>query len=475
MAPPLPVEELNVLDPRAARAVRGKAHSLEDESCRSPPAPLDVCTKRLAVRPGGVYTRYGMEHPLRRPAFRHLAAAYTVNELGNWLGDVALAVVVFDHTGSALAVAALFLSHRVVGALAAPALVSRLEPLGARPALRRVYVAEALVFAALAPLAATTAMLPLIALAALDGALALAGRALVRAATAALAGDLGQLRRANAVLNMGMTGAAALGPAAAGLLVAGLDASAALLVDAASFLLVAAVLPGNLRLPGSSQATRWRVRLAEVVAYVRRDPTVRGLLGVQAVALVFFTAVIPVEVVFAKATLDAGDAGYGLLLTVWGVGMVGGGALFAALPRIGLHRLLAWGTLAIGVAYAATAAAPSLAMACVAAVLGGVGNGVQWIALVSAVQQAAASAFQARTMAVLESVAAAMPALGFALGGAVATLASPRATYAAAAVGAVASAAAFAGLARARGRQARARGPRQGRVTASADSGVPAR
>ena len=391
-----------------------------------------------------------MEHPLRIPAFRRLAAAYTINELGNWLGDVALAIVVFDRTGSALATAALFLSSRVVGAVAAPALVSRLEVMGARSALRRVYAAEALVFAVLAPLAATGAPAPLIGLAAVDGALALAGRALVRAATAGLAAQPQQLRRANAVLNLGMTGSAALGPAAAGLLVAGFGAPAALLVNAASFLSVALLLPGNLRLPAPSREGSWRARLADAAAYIRREPTLRGLLCVQAVALVFLTAVLPVEVVFAKATLGAGDAGYGILLMAWGAGMLGGGVLFAALPRVHLPHLLAWGTLAIGAAYAATAAAPSLGLACAAAALGGVGNGVQWIALVSAVQQAVAGAYQARVMAALESVAAATPALGFALGGVVATLASPRATYALAALGAVASAAAFAGLARAR-------------------------
>jgi MFS family permease len=391
-----------------------------------------------------------MEHPLRTSAFRRLAAAYTVNELGNWLGDVALAIVVFDRTGSALATASLFLSSRVVGALAAPALVSRLEVMGARRALRRVYAAEALVFAVLAPLAATGSPAPLIALAAVDGALALAGRALVRAATAELAGEPAQLRRANATLNLGMTGSAALGPAAAGLLVMGLGAPAALLLDAASFLVVAAVFPRGLRLPAARATGGWRARLADAASYVRREPALRGLLAVQALALVFFTAVLPVEVVFAKATLGAGDAGYGILLTAWGAGMVGGGALFAAVPRVRLGRLLAWGTLAIGVAYGATAAAPSLAIACGAAALGGLGNGVQWIALVSAVQQATAGEYQARTMAALESVAAAAPALGFALGGVIATLASPRATYAVAALGALTAAAAFAGLARTR-------------------------
>ena len=34
-----------------------------------------------------------------------LAAAYLVNELGNWLGEIALAILVFDQTGSPVATA----------------------------------------------------------------------------------------------------------------------------------------------------------------------------------------------------------------------------------------------------------------------------------------------------------------------------------------------------------------------------------
>ena len=54
----------------------------------------------------------------------------------------------------------------------------------------------------------------------------------------------------------------------------------------------------------------------------------------------FFALVIPIEVVFAKETLGAGDAGYGALLASWGAGMVVGGAAFALLRRIPLRVLL---------------------------------------------------------------------------------------------------------------------------------------
>ena len=37
---------------------------------------------------------------LRLPGFGRIAGAYLVNELGNWLGEIALAIVVFDMTES---------------------------------------------------------------------------------------------------------------------------------------------------------------------------------------------------------------------------------------------------------------------------------------------------------------------------------------------------------------------------------------
>ena len=56
--------------------------------------------------------------PLRIAGFGRLAAASLVNELGNWLGEIALAVVVFDQTGSPVATAALFVAMQFVPALA---------------------------------------------------------------------------------------------------------------------------------------------------------------------------------------------------------------------------------------------------------------------------------------------------------------------------------------------------------------------
>ena len=84
---------------------------------------------------------------MRRPEFRRLTLSYTLNELGDWLGIIALAVLVFDRTDSALATTALFLGTRFVPALATPACVARVDRTPPRVSLGAIYCAEAAAFA----------------------------------------------------------------------------------------------------------------------------------------------------------------------------------------------------------------------------------------------------------------------------------------------------------------------------------------
>jgi predicted MFS family arabinose efflux permease len=158
---------------------------------------------------------------------------------------------------------------------------------------------------------------------------------------------------------------------------------------------------------------------------------------------VFFESAAPIEVAYAKATLHAGDRGFGLLVTVWGVGVVLGGIVFARSPARPLGTLLSAGTFAVGLAYIGFAAAPSLVLACAAALVGGVGNGVQWAPLVSAVQLLTPQALQGRVMGALESIGALCPAVGLSLGGALVALSSPRTAFLIVGVGAALTTVAF--------------------------------
>jgi len=374
--------------------------------------------------------------PLRCRAFRHVAAAYSINELGNWVGDVALAILVFGRTGSALATAGLFVALRFVPALIAPLVATRLQVLDAQCVLVGIYVVEGLIFAMIGWIASHFSLPALLVLAAVDGVLAIAGSALTRSATSALLLPAGALRQGNAILNFGFAAGGAVGPALAGVLVASVGPGSALVVDAGSFVAVALILAtaGGLPLeprPAGGSLSRLRAGLSEATS----RPGVRRLLAAQALALVFFAAVVPIEVAYAQATLHAGELGYGVLLAAWGVGMVIGGIAFAGAPRMPLLVVLAVSTALIGAGYGGLALAPSLAVAVVFSAIGGVGNGAQSISVVTAVQHAVSTVAQSAVMALLGSINQLMPALGFMLGGVLAALASPRATYAVAAVG----------------------------------------
>jgi MFS family permease len=380
-----------------------------------------------------------LTEPLRRPLFRRLATSYAVNELGDWMGIIALSVLVFDRTGSALATAALFLGTRFLPALFAPILVAHAERPPPRFALPVIYCGEAAVFGVLALLAGHFSLAAVVALAAVDGALALAGRALTRAVVAAALEPTGELRAGNALLNIAFTGGAAIGPALAGLVVAGFGVQSALLLDAVSFYLVAWILFTAGSMPQADpEEGRMRDRVRAGIAYIRGETVLARILFAQGIAFVFFAAVLPVEVVYVKESLGSDDTGYGLMLASWGVGMVFGSLIFARIRETSLAGQLFFSTLAIGVGYLGLAVAPTLAFACAASVVGGAGNGVQWVAAISAVQELTAETMQARVMSVLESIGAAMPGVGFALGGVIAAVASPRIAFLAAGSGVIA-------------------------------------
>ena len=256
--------------------------------------------------------------------------------------------------------------------------------------LPTIYAGEAAAFGALALLAGHFSLAAVVAVATVDGALALTARTLTRSVSAAMLEPEGELRAGNAILNVAFTGGAAVGPARRRAPWSPPSASRRRCCSTPS---PSTRSPASCSPPGRCPSAepepeaRLRERVRAGLGYIRRNATLRRLLGAQAAALVFFSAVIPIEVIYAKETLGAGDTGYGLLLGSWGAGMVLGSVVFATLRRAPLPLLLFFSTVAIGAGYLGMAAAPTLAVACAASVVGGAGNGVQWVAVVSAVQE----------------------------------------------------------------------------------------
>jgi MFS family permease len=100
------------------------------------------------------------------------------------------------------------------------------------------------------------------------------------------------------------------------------------------------------------------------IAYVRRSPRVRLLIGaVAAISLISlnFNVILPV---LASETLEVGPEGFGLLSAAFGLGALAGALLSAALSRASWKALVV-GMVGFGVAQLALALQETLAVACV--------------------------------------------------------------------------------------------------------------
>jgi len=378
-------------------------------------------------------------------------------------------VAVFDRTHSAIGVAAMLVAGQVIPALAVPALVARVEASRHRGELTGLYFFEALVTAMLAVLLWHFWLPAVLLLVALDGTAARAANALLRTEIArtartqarteagtnaggaaeaeAIAVDQdGAERAANAALNVAFSATFVLGPIIAGAMVAGVGAPAALFVDVASFLICGALLT-DLRpyvedAAGESVGTRMRAAWT----HISETAVLRRLLLAEAIAFVFFETGAPIEIAYAKVTLHVGARGFGLLLTVWGAGTVLGSLVFARSLRRPLGVLLSAGTFAVGLAYVGFSAAPSLVLAGIAALVGGIGNGTELPSLFSIVQRLTPKKLHGQLMGAVESLSAICPAIGLPLGGALVVLTSPRTAFLIVGLGTAAAATALLGI-----------------------------
>jgi MFS family permease len=388
--------------------------------------------------------------PLRVPGYRSLAGSYAINRVGDVLALIALAVVVYDETQSALATTGMFLAMEFLPSLVAPALTARMDRLPVARVLTAIYVVEAGTFGVLALLTHHFSLPIVLALLAIDGSLAVLARALTRGALAGVLEPAGLLREGNALLNIALAPAFAAGGAVAGVLVAAAGADVALIVDAVSFGF-AAILTSRARgvraheeePEDEEDAGDWRARLRGAFAYLRDHRYARLLLVAQGTATIFFTLTIPIEVVYARESLDAGSGGYGAFFAAWGAGLMAGSVLYSAARRIPTAAIALGATILQGATFLGLAVAPNITVACAIAVAGGLANGLEEVALLTALQEAVAARFQTRVMAVLESATTATPSIGFVLGGLLTTVYDPRVAFAVAGAGLLALTAAI--------------------------------
>jgi len=305
------------------------------------------------------------------PEFRALFAAQLASVVGDQFARVALTVMVYASTGSAALTALTYALTFLPQLVAGPLLGGLADRYPRRGVMVAADLARAVLVAAMAvpglPLAGVCALLVAVQLLA-------APFNAARAATLPLilAGD--RYVVAGAVSNLTHQLAQLLGFAAGGVLVAGVEPTGALLVDAATFAVSAAVIGRGVRRrpapapvtggPATVPGEGWAARLvagARLVGGDRRQRALLWLLCVCAVPVVAEALAVP----YAD-DLGAGPAAVGLLLAAGPAGAVVGMLLIRRLApatRLRLVRPLATASCAVLVGCAARPPlAPTIAL-----------------------------------------------------------------------------------------------------------------
>src|ERR1700753_2937720 len=165
--------------------------------------------------------------------------AYVLNELAWSVGTLALSLLVYKRTGSALGSAGFFLCSQFLPALLAPALGARLDRVSARVVLPILYAVEAALFGLLAYLVHHFVLVPVLILALADGAIAATARSLATAARIEILRPKDLLHERKALGSLPSSGPFMAAPVIGGAVVAAGGTLAAMLVNCGLFAVVA--------------------------------------------------------------------------------------------------------------------------------------------------------------------------------------------------------------------------------------------
>ncbi len=335
---------------------------------------------------------------------RAVAVARGVSFLGD---EVALLAMMFRAKASLghFGVMAILMAGVAPLLLLSPVSGLLVDRVRARPLLTIVGTVQAAVCVGLA-FSDKVALIPLVALLGCATAVASpAWQALIPGMVddAQLPGAMGLLQSSQAVAGLA-------GPALGGLLVGVFGFHAPLLVDAASFALLA-VAPAALRLdrrPGGAGGQRATGALAGF-SLVLRSPLLRALVVLAVLFVLTLGMVNVVEVFFVTTDLHAGPLGYGLLGTSLSVGTLATGLcstrLAQRVPRPEL--LFVAGCVLLCVSIAAFGLAASLAEAMPAIVLAGVGNALVNVNVAVLLTRSAPESVRGRVFAAIQGIVSA--------------------------------------------------------------------
>jgi MFS family permease len=345
--------------------------------------------------------------------FRLVAGAVGLSALGDWVAIVALGLHVKDAADSGLAVAALWIclfGPSVAVAGHAGLLVDRLE------ATRVLACVSALGAAGAAALAVSGGLAPVLALTALLGIVFAVSQPAEFALVPLLAGERGILAANGHVETVRYLGYA-VGPLLGGVLFAVGGLGLAMVVDAATFAAVAAAaLALRVRRKGTAEDRAPRAR--DGIAFLARDKVLSLAMLVAFGSLLFMSAVWVGELFFVQDVLGKGEVAYGLMLSVWTVGMALGAMLVSRRIAAGATATGALAAVAIqGSALALPAAFLGFGFFLACMFMGGLAHGVKNVLFRSLIHSRVPDPLHGRAFAAYNGIRNSAELAAFAAGG----------------------------------------------------------
>jgi MFS family permease len=253
----------------------------------------------------------------------------------------------------------------------------------------------------------------------------------VRAAFPSVVGG-SDLTRANALVGGTFSVSETAGPALGGLLVATVGVDAAFVLDSATYLISAALLSfiPLARPQREEEETGFGEDLRSGFAYLARSRVPLAIVLGAFLTVLTINITIPAEIFLAKGIFDAGNAGYGLLVGLYGGGMVLGSALMVALgDRVRLLPLYFLGVFAMAMGLVGVGLSPTFGLALGALAVVGVANGTENVTTDTILQKRVPDVYLGRVFSVRFLGFSVGEILAYAIGGAMVDASGARFTY----------------------------------------------
>jgi MFS family permease len=364
---------------------------------------------------------------LKNGRFLRLWIGQGTSFVGDAVSMVALVILVVQITGSASAVGGALVA-RLLPTLASPLAGVLADRLDRRLVLVASDLARAVLVLGLVFARDLTTIYILVFLMGLARTLF---NPTVRAAFPSVVGG-GDMTRANALIGGTFSVSETAGPAFGGLLVASVSVDAAFVFDSATYVISAASL-SFISLPRpqrEEEGAGFGDELRSGFSYLAGARVPLAIVLGAFLTVLTINTMIPAEVFLAKETFGAGNAGYGVLVGVYGGGMVLGSALMVALgDRVRLLPFYFFGVFATALALVGAGLSPSFVVALGALVVAGVANGTENVTTDTILQKRVPDAFLGRVFSVRFLSFSVGEVFAYGVGGAILDASGARFTY----------------------------------------------